>query len=77
MRFASSSPRKVSASGFQPTTAGVGRGDCGPDSPSKLRAKLETGATQAERGELIDGVQVFDELREMIEERRLAKAAKR
>ena len=43
----------------------------------QLKAKLEIGTAQAERGELIDGVQVFDELREMIEERRLAKAAKR
>lgn len=43
----------------------------------QLKSKLEIGAAQAERGELIDGVQVFDELREMIEERRLAKAAKR
>ena len=43
----------------------------------QLKAKLEIGTAQAERGELIDGVQVFDELREMIEERRIAKAAKR
>ena len=43
----------------------------------QLKAKLEIGTTQAERGELLDGDQVFDELREMIEERRLAKAAKR
>ena len=43
----------------------------------QLKAKLEIGTAQAERSELIDGVQVFDELREMIEERRLAKAAKR
>ncbi len=43
----------------------------------QLKAKLEIGTAQAESGELIDGVQVFDELREMIEERRLAKAAKR
>ena len=43
----------------------------------QLKARLEKGAAQAERGELLDGDQVFDELREMIEERRLAKAAKR
>lgn len=40
----------------------------------QLKAKLEGGAAQAERGELIDGDQVFDELQEMIEERRRAKA---
>ena len=36
----------------------------------QLKAKLKRGAAQAERGELIDGSEVFDELREMIEERR-------
>ena len=41
----------------------------------QIRAKLERAAGQAERGELIDGDEVFDELREMIEERRRAKAA--
>ena len=41
----------------------------------QLKAKLERGAGQAERGELIDGDEVFDELREMIEERRRAKAS--
>ena len=40
----------------------------------KLKAKLKRGAGQAERSELIDGDEVFDELREMIEERRRAKA---
>lgn len=40
----------------------------------QLKAKLEKGAAQAERGELLDGDEVFDELREMIEERRCAKA---
>jgi antitoxin ParD1/3/4 len=40
----------------------------------QLKARLETGAAQAERGELLDGDEVFDELREMIEERRRAKA---
>lgn len=39
-----------------------------------LRAKLQRGADQAERGELLDGDEVFEELREMIEERRRAKA---
>jgi antitoxin ParD1/3/4 len=43
----------------------------------QLKEKLERGAGQAERGELIDGDEVFDELREMIEERRRAKAANR
>lgn len=43
----------------------------------QLKAKLETGAAQAERGELLDGDQVFEELREMIAERRTAKTAKR
>ena len=40
----------------------------------QLKAKLERGAAQAERGELLDGDEVFDELRQMIEERRRAKA---
>ena len=40
----------------------------------QLKAKLKRGAAQANRGELIDGDQVFDELREMIEERRRSKA---
>ena len=39
----------------------------------QLRSKLERGAAQAERGELIDGDEVFDELREMIAERRRAR----
>ena len=43
----------------------------------QLKAKLERGAGQAERGELIDGDEVFDELREMIQERRRAKAVNR
>jgi hypothetical protein len=38
-----------------------------------LKLKLERGALQAERGELLDGDGVFDELTEMIEERRRAK----
>jgi antitoxin ParD1/3/4 len=39
-----------------------------------LKAKLERGATQAQRGELLDGGAVFEELREMVEERKPAKA---
>ena len=35
----------------------------------QLKAKLERGAAQAKRGELIDGDEVFDELRELIEGR--------
>lgn len=38
-----------------------------------LRAKLERGVSQAARGELLDGEEVFEELRSMIEERRHAK----
>jgi antitoxin ParD1/3/4 len=41
----------------------------------QLKAKLERGTAQAGRGELLDGDEVFDELREMIEERRRAKAS--
>jgi antitoxin ParD1/3/4 len=40
----------------------------------QLKMKLEKGAAQAESGELLDGDEVFDELREMIEERRRSKA---
>jgi antitoxin ParD1/3/4 len=39
----------------------------------QLKAKLQSGAAQAERGELLDGDQVFEELRQMIEERRRAR----
>ena len=39
----------------------------------ELKAKLKRGAAQAKRGELIDGDEVFEELRELIEERRRAK----
>lgn len=39
----------------------------------RLKAKLQRGAAQAERGELLDGDQVFEELRELIEERRRVK----
>lgn len=41
----------------------------------QLKAKLQRGAAEAERGELVDGDQMFEELREMIEERRRAKAS--
>lgn len=34
-----------------------------------LRLKLERGGAQAERGELLEGDEVFEELKEMIEER--------
>jgi antitoxin ParD1/3/4 len=39
----------------------------------QLKAKLERGASQAERGELLDGDEVFNELRQLIEERRRAR----
>ena len=39
----------------------------------QLKAKLQRGAGQAERGELLDGDDVFQEIRELIEERRQAK----
>jgi antitoxin ParD1/3/4 len=39
-----------------------------------LKAKLDQGAAEAERDELIDGDEVFGELREMIEERRRSRA---
>ena len=39
----------------------------------QLKAKLERGAGQAEGGELLDGDEVFEELRELIAERRRAK----
>src|SRR5262249_21751914 len=38
-----------------------------------LKAKLARGATQAARGELLDGDKVFEEIRELIEHRRRAK----
>ena len=37
---------------------------------ARLKAKLQRGATQAEGGELLDGDQIFDELREMIDKPR-------
>ena len=42
----------------------------------ELKAKLDRGVGQAERCELIDGDEVFDELRDMIEERRRTKSHK-
>src|ERR1700723_459202 len=44
---------------------------------NQLKQRLERGAGEAERGELIDGDEVFDELREMIEERRRSRLASR
>lgn len=38
----------------------------------QLRAKLERGAAEVGRGEFLDGDEVFDELRAMIDERRRA-----
>jgi antitoxin ParD1/3/4 len=38
----------------------------------QLKAKLERGAAQAERGDLLDGEAVFAELRDPIEERKRA-----
>jgi antitoxin ParD1/3/4 len=35
----------------------------------QLRAKLQKGATQAERGELLDAAEVFEELRQLIAKR--------
>ena len=40
----------------------------------QVKAKLRRGADEADRGELVDGDQVFEELREMIAERRRARA---
>ena len=39
----------------------------------KLKTRLERGAAQADAGQLLDGDEVFDELRQMIEERRRAR----
>jgi antitoxin ParD1/3/4 len=39
----------------------------------QLKSKLERGTAQAEGGERLDGDEVFEELRKMIEERRRAK----
>ncbi len=43
----------------------------------QVKAKLQRGADEADRGELLDGDEVFDELHEMIDERRRAKVANR
>src|SRR5438876_11591828 len=40
-----------------------------------LKAKLERGAGEAERGQLLDGDEIFGELRAMIDERRRAKTS--
>jgi antitoxin ParD1/3/4 len=42
-----------------------------------LKAKLRRGAAQSKRGDLLDGDAVFEEFREMIEERRKTKALAR
>jgi antitoxin ParD1/3/4 len=39
----------------------------------ELKAKLKRGADQAARGNLLDGKEVFDELRALIEERKPSK----
>jgi antitoxin ParD1/3/4 len=39
----------------------------------QLKSKLQRGAAQAERGELLDGDAVFEELRQVIAERRRVK----
>lgn len=39
----------------------------------QLRVKLKRGAAQAEAGQLLDGDEVFEELRQLIEERRRVK----
>jgi antitoxin ParD1/3/4 len=42
----------------------------------RLKARLDQGVAEAERGELLDGDEVFEELREMLEERRRLRNAK-
>ena len=42
----------------------------------QLKAKLNHGAAQAARGDLLDGEAVFAELRDLIEERRQARKRK-
>ncbi|MEZ5355434.1 MAG: type II toxin-antitoxin system ParD family antitoxin [Bryobacteraceae bacterium] len=42
-----------------------------------LKAKLKRGAAQAEAGELLDGEEVFAELRQMLADRRGTKTRKR
>ena len=41
-----------------------------------LKSRLESGAAQAESGALLDGDEVFEELREAIEQRRRARPGK-
>jgi antitoxin ParD1/3/4 len=43
------------------------------ESLKQLKTKLQRGAAHGTRGDLLDGNEVFQELREMIEERRRAK----
>jgi antitoxin ParD1/3/4 len=43
------------------------------DGLKQLKAKLRRGAAEAERGELLDADEVFQELRQLIQERRRAK----
>jgi antitoxin ParD1/3/4 len=45
----------------------------GEESLKQLKTKLQRGAAQATRGDLLDDREVFQELRELIEERRRAK----
>jgi hypothetical protein len=47
------------------------------DALAALKQKLQRGVDQAERNELPDGDAVFDELKEMIDERRRLKAVER
>jgi len=47
------------------------------DALRQLKAKLRKGAAQAERGELLDGDDVFKELRETIKQRRQGKTTAR
>jgi antitoxin ParD1/3/4 len=44
---------------------------------SQLKAKLARGAAEAERGDLLDGDEVFGELLKMIEERRRSRVVNR
>ena len=46
------------------------------DALHRLKAKLERGAGQAARGELLNGDKVFDDFKDLIEERRRAKSQK-
>ena len=43
------------------------------DGLKQLKAKLQRGAAEAERGELLEADEVFEELRQLIRERRSAK----